>query len=129
MVALRQILVATDFGEPARAALEHAREFQAIFGGTLHLLHIAPPGKESEGREQLVALVKADIQHGRVRVSVLASTHPGAAIVKFARDMSIDLIVVGTHGRSGFADFFMGSVAQEVVRTAPCPVLTMRPAA
>ena len=126
MISLRHILVATDFGDPARAALSCAREFAGAFPATLHLVHVARPQNEAEGKRELAALVGADAADTGVKTAVISSAHPGAAIVKYARETKIDLIVVGTHGRSGFSDFFMGSVAQEVVRTAPCPVLTLR---
>jgi nucleotide-binding universal stress UspA family protein len=80
------------------------------------------------GIRELAALAGSAVGDAGVRTAVISSTHPGAAIVKYACDTKIDLILVGTHGRSGFSDFFMGSVAQEVVRTAPCPVLTLRAA-
>ena len=60
--------------------------------------------------------------------AVLTSSHAAAALLAYARDMHVDLIVAGTHGRSGFADLFMGSVAQQIVRMAECPVLTLRDA-
>jgi len=55
--------------------------------------------------------------------------HPPTEIAHIAREMEADLIVMGTHGRTGMAHLFMGSVAERVVRTAPCPVLTLRAAA
>ena len=101
-------------------------EFQRAFPATLHLVHVAKPDQEDRGRALLAELVSTDcVQHG-TKTAVLSSAHPGAAIVAYARERNIDLIVVGTHGRNGFSDFFMGSVAQEVVRTASCPVLTLR---
>jgi len=57
---------------------------------------------------------------------VITSNSPSAAIVTYARDASIDLIVMGTHGRGAIAQILMGSVAERVVRIAPCPVLTVR---
>jgi nucleotide-binding universal stress UspA family protein len=57
---------------------------------------------------------------------VITSTSPSAAIVTYAHDASVDLIVMGTHGRGAIAQLLMGSVAERVVRIAPCPVLTVR---
>ena len=57
---------------------------------------------------------------------VLVSTAPAAAIVNHARESGTDLIVIGTRGRGGIAHLVMGSVAERVVQTAPCPVLTVR---
>jgi nucleotide-binding universal stress UspA family protein len=57
---------------------------------------------------------------------IRTSDTPADEIVKYAQAETIDLIVLGTHGRPGVAHLFMGSVAEKVVRTAPCPVLTLR---
>jgi nucleotide-binding universal stress UspA family protein len=57
---------------------------------------------------------------------VLTSTTPALSIVQYARDAKVDLIVVGTHGRGAVAHLFLGSVAERVVRMAPCPALTVR---
>ena len=57
---------------------------------------------------------------------LVTSVNPAVAIVTYAKDAAVDLIVIGTHGRGGVAHFYMGSVAERVVRTAPCPVLTVR---
>ena len=57
---------------------------------------------------------------------ILVSHSPAAAITSYAREWGIDLIVMGTHGRGGFAHLLMGSVSERVVQTAPCPVLTVR---
>jgi len=61
-----------------------------------------------------------------VVTSQLSAGQPAAAIVKAAADRAVDLIVLGTHGRQGVAHLVLGSVAEHVVRTAPCPVLTVR---
>jgi Universal stress protein UspA and related nucleotide-binding proteins len=60
------------------------------------------------------------------RTILRVSATPALAIVEYARDANVDLIVVGTHGRGAMAHLFMGSVAERVVRTASCPVLTVR---
>jgi nucleotide-binding universal stress UspA family protein len=62
----------------------------------------------------------------KARVAVVSSIAPAAAIVTYADKSNIDLIVMGTHGRGGLAHLLMGSVAERVVRMAPCPVLTVR---
>ena len=64
---------------------------------------------------------------GRTVVKVMVEGSPKVEIVQYARKHNIDLIVLATHGRSGLAHVLMGSVAESVVRTAPCPVLTVRP--
>jgi nucleotide-binding universal stress UspA family protein len=149
MIALHEILVAIDFGEPSRAALAYARSVAPAFSARLHLVHVVddlgahptPPtmpavdlGRlqvelEQEAHKQLEGLMADELRKGPVAVVVLTSSRPASAILAYARDMHIDLIVAGTHGRSGFADLFMGSVAQQIVRSAGCPVLTLRQAA
>ena len=62
----------------------------------------------------------------RARPIIITSNTPALAIVGYARDARVDLIVMGTHGRGAMAHLLMGSVAERVVRTAPCPVLTVR---
>jgi nucleotide-binding universal stress UspA family protein len=82
---------------------------------------------EDSARTQLAALlVDNDQQSVLVRPVVIASNAPAAAIVDYAARERIDLIVTGTEGRGGVAHLLMGSVAERVVRTAPCPVLTVR---
>jgi nucleotide-binding universal stress UspA family protein len=71
------------------------------------------------------ALPSADRQRFNVRTSVQVGD-PAIQIVEYARLESIDLVVIGTHGRSGVAHLVLGSVAERVVRSAPCPVLTVR---
>jgi nucleotide-binding universal stress UspA family protein len=145
MITLRNILVATDFGEPADVALLYAKNFGRAFGATVHVVHVAgdvgaqvvPPGVvvgldqlqaelEAEARKRLDALREAEQNTVRIKTAVLVSSATASAIVGYARDEAIDLIVIGTHGRTGLAHFFLGSVAQHVVRAAPCPVLTVR---
>ncbi len=146
MITLKNILVATDFGEASDAALAYGRELARTFGATLHVLHVADDvyvrlggdayvgvlpdlqkDVEETARKQLDALlVDNDSSPLPVKKAVLTSSATAAAVVQYARDMSIDLIVVGTHGRGAVAHLLMGSVAERVVRTAPCPVLTVR---
>jgi nucleotide-binding universal stress UspA family protein len=147
MIALKHILVATDFSEPSDAALAYGRALARTFGATLHVVHVVDNvptlvygaeayavsmpelQQEIEGsaRTQLAdLLVDNDQPPLPVRAVVLTSSAPAAAIVDYAKGERIDLIVAGTHGRGGVAHLLMGSVAERVVRTAPCPVLTVR---
>ena len=146
MIALRDILVATDFSEAADSALQYGRALAHQFGSTLHVLHVADDvyvrlggdayvavlpelqkELEAEARKRLDALlVDNDPDPLPAKPVVVTATAPAAAIVDCARDRHIDLIVMGTHGRGGVAHLLMGSVAERVVRTAPCPVLTIR---
>jgi nucleotide-binding universal stress UspA family protein len=147
MITLKNILVATDFSEPSDAALTYGRALARNFGATLHVVHVVDnvptfvygaeayavsmPELQQElddsARKQLAdLLVDNDQQPMAVRPVVIASHAPAAAIVDYAGRERIDLIVAGTHGRGGVAHLLMGSVAERVVRTAPCPVLTVR---
>ena len=149
-MTLKNILVATDFSEASEAALVYARELAQAFGGTLHVLHVAgniaasaigvegyttdfialQREVEESARKQLDGLVsEADRRALSAKTIVLTSNSPAQSIVSYAKDAHIDLVVVGTHGRGGMAHMLMGSVAERVVRTAPCPVLTVRPPA
>jgi nucleotide-binding universal stress UspA family protein len=146
MIALKNILVATDFGEAADAALAYGRELARTFDSALHVLNVADDvyvrlggdayvavlpdlqkDLEAEAKKQLDALlVDNDPTPLPIKKVVLTSSATAAAIVQYARDRNIDLIIVGTHGRGAVAHLLMGSVAERVVRTAPCPVLTVR---
>ena len=147
MLALKNILVATDFSEASDAALTYGRTMARTFGATLHVLHVADnvylrafgaeayvpavPDLQTEvneaARKQLDELLIDSDGSGPVTRKVLRTSNaPAAVITDYAASERIDLIVVGTHGRGGVAHLLMGSVAERVVRTAPCPVLTVR---
>lgn len=141
-----RILVPTDFSEPSDAALDYAKSIAARFGASLHLVHVmedpvvtgvfgAPTYvPESPGAS---AAIRADAEF-RLDQRVNEVTRAGLCvtsemlfgpnaptIVNRARELAIDLIVMGTHGRTGVAHAIMGSVAERVVRFASCPVLTV----
>ncbi len=136
----RSILVPLDFDDSSKAALELAKQLAASADATLHLLHVIAivlaPGEPATivvAREDEVkaALEKiAQEQLGVVRHQFHTRTGDTArGIVEAARELHVDLIVMPTHGRRGLPHFFLGSVAERVVREAPCPVLTLRPSA
>lgn len=125
-LAIRNILVATDFSpfsdQATRAALALARHF----GATLHLLHVVHhAGERAAALDRLGALAEAQADGVPFTASV-AVGRPAPEIVRYAAREQMDLVVVGTHGRTGLAHVVMGSVAEAVVRTAPCQVLTIR---
>jgi universal stress protein A len=146
MILLKNILVATDFGEASDAALRYGRDFARTFGGRIHVLHVAQnlmaqyatefsfvdfpevQSKIEEGaRQRLEALLDAEDRSTlRAKVEVRTSSSPASAIIAYATDERIDLIITGTHGRGGATHFLLGSVAERVAQTAPCPVLTVR---
>ena len=147
MILLKQILVATDFSEPSEAALQYGRELARTFGAQLTVLHaceniaaraygadgfvFAEPelqrDVEAAARKQMDALLTDEDRNVlKANSVVLTANSTAASIVNFARETNTDLIVMGTHGRGAVAHLLMGSVAERVVRTAPCPVLTVR---
>jgi nucleotide-binding universal stress UspA family protein len=147
MILLKQILVATDFSEPSDAAFAYGRELARVFSAQLTVLHVteniaaraygadgfvfAEPelqrDVEAAARKQLDALVsEQERAELHVQPIVLTANSTATAIVAFAKENNVDLIVMGTHGRGAVAHLLMGSVAERVVRTAPCPVLTVR---
>jgi nucleotide-binding universal stress UspA family protein len=147
VLTFKNILVPTDFGEAAGAALTYGRALAGHFDATLHVLHVVDntalklfgaetyaniaPGLlhdvEEAARKQLDnLLIDGDVNSPTVKRGVLTSSSPASAIVDYAEDKEIDLIVMGTHGRGAVAHLIMGSVAERVARVAPCPVLTVR---
>ena len=138
MIVLKHVLVATDFSPPSDAALRYGRALAGTFGATLHLLHVSEnlflkvtPAdhhdlKAAAARRLSDRLTDADRRDLRARALLETSDNPADAIVGYAKSADIDLIVVGTHGRGTLAQILVGSVAERVVRTAPCPVLTVR---
>jgi universal stress protein A len=145
-IMFKRILVPMDFSPPSDAALEYARSVAARYGSSLHLLHVAEDPyrafysaevfvPEIEGlREEILSDTDKRLKD-RMRPSDVTELHataqsiigtPAGSIVEYAARHDIDLIVMGTHGRGGMAHLLMGSVAERVVRTAPCPVLTVR---
>jgi nucleotide-binding universal stress UspA family protein len=138
MIAPRNILVATDFGEAAETALAYGRALAHTFGASLHLLHVKEntffrpiagdphPSYEAALRNVNQRLTDDDNRLLRAEAVVEISDDPADAIVQYARTADIDLIVTGTHGRTGVEHALIGSVAERVVRTTPCPVLTVR---
>jgi nucleotide-binding universal stress UspA family protein len=147
MIALKKILVATDFSQPSEAALAYGRELARTFGASLTVLHVVDNILTRAYGAEGVVLADPELQReietsaqrqvdavlfdedrkmlGAVGL-VITSNSPAAAIVTYARDAAVDLIVMGTHGRGAIAQLLMGSVAERVVRIAPCPVLTVR---
>jgi nucleotide-binding universal stress UspA family protein len=147
MITLKNILVATDFGEASEASLRYGRELATKFGATLHVLHVAQnvaiatvgaetfaamaprlqDDIEEAARARLnEALIDSDRSGPVTRPVVMTATSPALAIVDYATDHDVNLIVMGTNGRGAIEHFLMGSVAERVVRMAPCPVLTVR---
>lgn len=144
MIRLTTILVPTDFSEPSQSAIKYARAFAEQFKATVHVLHVledpfiyaptsegymVPPGlieeMEKAARDRLQKAFPVEGPSVQVEL-VLKHGSPFVEIVRYAREHDVDLVVIGTHGRGPIAHMLLGSVAEKVVRKAPCPVLTVR---
>lgn len=148
-IAIRRILFPTDFSQPASRAQSYAITLAEQFAAELHVLHVvenpALPVHGSryswavpddvvprliEKAELELALafphdVLATIDQRMVRAIEIG--HPVTTTIEYAAKHQVDLIVLGTHGRSGLSHLLLGSVAEKVVRLATCPVLTVHP--
>jgi nucleotide-binding universal stress UspA family protein len=147
MIRLNRILLPTDFSDHSKQAAKYACAFAEQFGAELHLLHVLqdlvamvpepglafpPPGDymqelTASAEKGLAGFLDPQWAAGKNIVRETRQGPPFLEIVRYAKENNIDLIVLGTHGRSGLAHMLLGSVAEKVVRKAPCPVLTVRP--
>ena len=130
------ILVPIDFSDPSDAAFAYGRELATRFGAALHLIHITENPflravvsdqralEEAPMRWLQDRLTDDDRRRGAVAI-VKQSDEPANEILRYATSVPIDLIVMGTHGRTGLVRLAIGSVAESVVRKAVCPVLTV----
>lgn len=145
----KRICCPIDFSDASRAAMEVAADLARRNGADLVLLHAYPiPGytfpdgsvvASPKMMQDLADQAERHLEEWRARAAGLVGAprvttqkaigEPAAEIVAFARSAKVDLVVVGTHGRTGLEHALMGSVAERVVRRAPCPVLTVRPPA
>ena len=145
MIKITNVLVATDFSETSASALNYGREFARTFGASLHVLHIIESalmwaGPEAAGIDfvQLQAELAADARvkldtavtaEDRAQLKAVTAVRSGGSpaleIATYAKAEGIDIILVGTHGRGMIGHLLMGSVAEKLVRIAPCPVLTV----
>ena len=149
MIAIRRILAPTDFSDDSTRAVWYAAELAEKFAAELVLLHVvqdttlvlpdavmptpvaAPDLDEMTAADRSgLARVVADLNLGRLnpKTEVRVGT-PAAEIDAAAKDLKADLICVSTHGRTGLAHLLLGSVAEKILRHAPCPVLVVRPTA
>jgi nucleotide-binding universal stress UspA family protein len=141
MIAWQRILVPTDFSETSRLAIEQAVELAKSFKASLILLHVGdraasevetefPLGLDASlqdaERERLLKVLTPAQQTALHPELVVCAGSPAHEIVRCAAERGVDIIVMGTHGRGAVGHMLMGSVAEKVVRTAPCPVLVVR---
>lgn len=146
MPTITHIVVPVDFEEASEAALAYAKVLAGHFNASLTVVHVyddpfaraafAPevfgtvaPGPANEALQDLHARLNALVHPGEVQrgssIEVLTG-HTSKAIVDYAEQCGASLIVMGTHGRRGLAHAVLGSVAGQVLRSAHCPVLTVR---
>jgi nucleotide-binding universal stress UspA family protein len=143
---IKNILFATDFSEASQDALKCASEIAHDSGATLYIVHVGHfPAPRVDG--SLFGIATCEVtpvpdtwREVRDKLGKVLPTVPGVCyehryleggpaeeIVDFARRQNVDLIVIGTHGRTGFSHLRLGSIAEAVVRRADCPVLTVKP--
>lgn len=145
MLKIKKILVPTDFSEFGEQALLYGCELAKKFDAELHLLNVVQdavamfpePNMMGTSMNDLVAdmqnLAHKQLEEmpdlpGTEDLKVVREVRVGPAfleILRYAKKSDIDLIVIGTHGRTGIKHMLLGSVAEKVVRKAPCPVLTV----
>ena len=145
MITLQKILVPTDFSDLSQQALEFALSLADRFRAKLYLIHVwelpmtgslLPPEpypesvmteEQTAGERHLTKIANELKASGFDVEPVFVFGKPYMEIVKAAADLDVDLIVLGSHGRSGISHLLLGSVAEKVVRLAPCPVFTVKP--
>jgi nucleotide-binding universal stress UspA family protein len=139
MLPIRTILHPTDFSDSCRPAFELACALARDYGAELVVAHaiaptrvfapdgIAVPFPEEDRAEVRARLARLRPADGSVAIDYrVVEEEPAVAILKLAESASADVIVMGTHGSTGLMRLLMGSVAESVMRKAPCPVLTVR---
>jgi nucleotide-binding universal stress UspA family protein/predicted transcriptional regulator len=136
----RRVLSPTDFDDASITALETAAELARQNDGTVLLFHVVPMFLPPAGAPVYVDIYRGQEETARQKLDELTRRHlrgvkyeilthmgePAPAIVRAASRLAADVIVMATHGRRGFTRVFLGSVAEVVLREAPCPVLTVR---
>lgn len=144
---IRNILVPTDFSAASQEAIRYAYDLAIRVGATLHVVHVLenpfapgafmemyspPPAEyftdlERQAEDKLRAcLTEAERQACRVVLTTRLGVPSSEILDRLEEDPTIDLVVMATHGRGGVARLVMGSVADKIIRAAPCPVLTLR---
>ena len=145
VTAIKRILMPVDFSAPSKRALKYAEQFAKQLGAALTLVHVVEPfwyphdweylpafegnigpvALEKEARARLTTLANEVGSNAPVTPHVRSGT-PWNEIVLAAKEYKADLIIIGTHGRTGLKHVVMGSTAERVVRHAHCPVLVVR---
>ena len=146
MIKIDKVLFPTDFSEHSEHALSYALSFAKEYGAKLYVLHVIEDVQYLANAYMFDVPVMpsfADIEQSRLKEmqefiervitdpaieieKAIKRGRPFIEIIRTAREEDVDLIVIATHGRSGLEHVFFGSVAEKVVRKAPCPVLSIR---
>ncbi|MFK7818719.1 MAG: universal stress protein [Planctomycetaceae bacterium] len=142
MIKLQKILVPTDFSEPSQSALRYGAAFADQFGASVHFLHaIEHPTQFGFSGIDVTQLTEDLKKHAEEKMEELHTLwsdycfpvhreirigNPAQILVDYAKEIEADMIVMGTHGHGAIRHMLLGSVAERVVRMAPCPVLTVR---
>ena len=145
MIDIKSILAPTDFSTHAEHALKYAGELAKNLKAKMYVLHVAEysnvggdpdatellipnyiPELEKKGKDQLDQITRRLREVGVDAHSVFVAGRAYQDIARMAKELNVDLIVLGTHGRTGFSHLFFGSTAEKVVRLCPCPVLTVK---
>ena len=140
-IGIKSILVPTDFSQESFQALDYALVLAQVFSAKITLAHVIVPittvdsaygivGWNDSDAEENAKLALDKIRRERsssTQVDMVVKTgHPYRDLDRIAKEVASDLIVIATHGRTGFKHMILGSVAEHVVRYAPCPVLVIR---
>ena len=120
---MRDILFATDFSGVADEAARVARDYAERFQARVHLFHVLSPGEVDA--TQLFSRTRDTLLPGVPVIMASTAGNPADEIVRYAAGHEIDVVVLGTHGRTGVSRLLLGSVAERVLCTAPCPVLVV----
>ena len=143
-VAVKNVLFATDFSEASEAALPYVAAFSEHYGSMIHLTHVLPdvrflrPGAPDPAVfGPIYEDAYGSAQEKMRRLSRRLKGYPNRIYVRhgeisqivsdMVREQDIDIVIAGTHGRTGLGRLIMGSVAEEILRQSPCPVLTVGP--
>lgn len=146
MINIERILFPTDFSEHSKHAFHYALSFAKEYNASLYMLHVIEDiqylanaymfdvpimpsfaDMEQNRLKEMQEFIDREVTDPNIKIEkVVRRGRPFMEIIQMARDEKIDLIVIATHGRGGLEHVFFGSVAEKVVRKAPCPVLSIR---
>ena len=142
MIRIQKILCPIDFSAPSRNALRYAHEFAKAMNAKITVMHVIQPQPiaadinvpyvpleaeiEQSAKEDLARIVKEETQAGVVVEPVIAFGLPSECIIAQAQKEEVDVIILGTHGRTGISRLLMGSTTENVIRHATCPVLVVK---